>query len=215
MKSNSIKYVSAIVLGMFAVSVHAFEPILYESRTDYGRYSEYNGTRLGGWNVPSSGAQSNQRIYSAGIYRCPTNNAQPSCAVSHEAGDQVAWAVAVAVAYKQAIIPTVNDFTITGTVTRTGTHTEADRTGADVRKGYYSKFIRYMPRKPGNVTMYGVRVKAGYRDVPRCGVCVQTNRYYAYYDDPNRVATVIEGNKNLRSSHIATYLIGATEGSVS
>jgi hypothetical protein len=205
MKRKNSRLMTAAFLLTAATVASAFEPAtFYWSRTNYGTYSAYSGSRVGGWNL-TNGAYSEQWVFAAGENRCPPT-AAGNCTHTHTVSDTYTWSLATGVTYKQTIVPLVNELSITMTYTVGKSFTDMDALSTPVRPGQYSQYYRYMPRRYGNATIYGTRVATGRtKTVRKCAICVQKWTEWEYYDDPTKVASVMYGNKNTSSAPIATF----------
>lgn len=211
MKFNMKKSVLALLLGMTAVSSFAYTPIApttYWERTNHGNYSAYSGTRAGGWNL--SGATTLQTVYWGNALRCPSSQGTISCSQAYSEAIAYMWTFATAVTYKQTIVPAVADLSVAYTFTAGKTRTYTNTYTINVNPGYRSQYAEVVPRRTGNVTLYGVRVKTGKtKTVRKCKICVQTWTEYEYYNDPNRIATVMYGNAIANNNKLpeSTYVV--------
>jgi hypothetical protein len=211
MKSILKKSVLALLLGMTAVSSFASTPVLYWEKTNYGsQYSQYSGTRVGGWNL--SGATVNQTVFSGRVMQCPVSPGVIDCNQSYSQAISYMWTYATTVTYKQTIVPAVADLSVAVAFTVGKTRAYTDTFGIRINPGYKSQHLEVVPRRIGSATVYGVRVATGRtKTVRKCRICVQKWTEYEYYNEPNKIATVMTGNANASSSRLpeTTYRVTA------
>ncbi len=194
MKFAKITLVAALLAG--ATLANASEPVPYWERHDYGQYSAYSGSRVGGWSL--SGTTTNQFVYYGETQACSPQALK--CTQSKTQTIAFTWSLATGVTYQQTIVPLVNQLSITETFTVGKTFTDTDTFSSDFAPGYTSQYSRYVPRKTGNATVYGVRVATGAtrEDCTHQGLlhCYKHEKSWQYYNDPSRTASVMYGKKN-------------------
>lgn len=205
MKNNYIKTISALILGMVAFVGQANAS--YWSRTDYGQYSSYSGTRVGGWNL-SGGTTNDYVFYGQSQYCQPGSN---NCTQTYTQAVSFSWTFSESVTYKQTIIPAVNELSVTLAYTIGKTFTDTNSYSVNVNAGKTSQYAEFVPRRYGNATVYGVRVATGNtRSVcTRQGPlhCYKHATEWEYNDEPNRVASVMWGNASTSNTPVHTFII--------
>lgn len=180
----------------------------YWSRTNYGPVSSYSGTRLGGWAL--SGSNWNHYVFYGEKQACQRGST--SCTHSYAKATNFNWTWGVSLSTDFTLIPDVWSVNIGGQYSQNRGWTTTSTYSVTVGPGKMSQYAEYVPRRYGNVTVYGARVATGNtrRVCPTMGplgTCWSGWKdEWEYNDDPNKKVALIKGWKNT-SNPIHTYII--------
>jgi len=199
-----------IAIAVALIGTATFANASYWSRTNYGAYSSYSGTRLGGWNL--SGSNWNHYVYYGQTFACPWG--ATSCSQTYTQAVSFNWTWGVSLSTDFTLIPDVWSVNIGGQYSQTRGYTDTNSYSVTIAPGKKSQYAEYVQRRYGNVTVYGARVWTGNtrRVCPTMGplgTCWSGWKdEWEYNDDPNIRAAVIKGWKNT-SNPIHTFIITA------
>ncbi len=200
---KAVKLTLAITLLGAATLANA-----YWSRTNYGTYSSYSGTRMGGWNL--SGSTWNHYVFYGEAQACQWGST--SCTQSYGKSTNFNWTWGVSLSTDITLIKDLWSVNFGGQYSQNRGWTTTSTFSVTVGPGKKTQYAEYVPRRYGNVTVYGARVWTG-RTQRVCpvmgplGTCWSGwKNEWEYYDDPNKVAAVIKGWKNT-ANPIHTYIV--------
>lgn len=196
-----------VTLAAALLCAASFANASYWSKTNYGTYSDYSGTRVGGWNL--AGNTVNNYVYYGQSQACQPGS--KSCTQTYTQAATFSWSLATSVTYKQTIIPAVADLSVTVAFTAGRSFTDTNSYAVTVGPGKKSQYAEYVPRRYGDATVYGVRVGTG----ATRSVCVAQGLIFCYkhateweYNDvPTRIGSVMYGWKNTSNLPIHTFVI--------
>jgi archaellin len=201
--------VAKLTLAVALLGAATLANASYWSRTNYGTYSAYDGTRVGGWNL--SGNNWNHYVYYGQSQACQYGSI--TCTQTYAQAATFTWSLASSVSYQQTIIPEVNSLSVTLTYTAGRSFTDTNTYSVTIGPGKKSQYAEYVPRRYGNATVYGVRVATGAtRTVCTAQgliFCYKHATEWEYNDDPNRIGSVMYGWKNTSSQPIHTFVISS------
>ena len=192
---TTVKLTLAIALLGAATAANA----AYWSRTNYGKYSEYSGTRMGAWSYTNI-VTWNDYVYYGKTFACPYGVA--GCSQSYSESAWFAWTWGVSLSTQYSFIPNVWNATLGGQYSQTRTRTDTNTYTVNLKPGQKTQYAQYVPRRYGNVTVYGARIATG-RTQQVCptmgplGTCWSGwKTEWEYNDNYSFKAAVINGWKN-------------------
>lgn len=150
---KAVKWTLALALLGAATVANA----AYWSRTNYGNYSSYSGTRVGGWNL--SGDTWKHTVFYGQKQDC--SRLATSCSQTYSQAVNYNWTWGVSMSTDFTLIPDVWSVNIGGQYSQNRGVTDTNTYSVTVKGGQRSQYTKYVPRRYGNATVYGARVATG------------------------------------------------------